>query len=328
MLSPDQIKTLLQENDFQDVKEVELVKTYNHIYRITISAEDAYLKIYTKDWYGEDVAGTAYCVDHECAAWETLSAHGLAAPQILLADTTIDNALHRPFLLTKRLQGQSLTELLIRADASEQRELLLAVGRYMAAMHQIPFSYPGYITSTTPTAPLDPTQWQHPIWTFDAFEREAQQTLASDRMSTPDAIMNAVEAFYSVHAPELKQVYAIPHFAHGDCHASQFFLYKSDSGWQVSGVVDMEVTSAGDSGNDLVKFAIEMASLLPAESRWWEPVFEGYGAEPSFNLIKLRMLAAHHGSYGWIWPGSRQDIVQHILAAENWHQLFDLEWLK
>jgi aminoglycoside phosphotransferase (APT) family kinase protein len=144
--------------------------------------------------------------------------------------------------------------------------------------------------------------------------------------------MTQIDEFYERYMPALAEAYQPPRFTHGDCHASQFFLYQADEEWRVSGVVDMEVSSGGDCGADLVKFCLEMAGTFPAATRWWDAFFEGYGGAPSLDLLKLRFLAAHHINfvcYGdQSWPGTREEIVRHILKAENWETLFDMTQIR
>lgn len=89
--------------------------------------------------------------------------------------------------------------------------------------------------------------------------------------------------------------------------------------------LDMEVASAGDAGADLVKFSLEMAARFPVASRWWQPFFRGYG-EPDFAQLRLRLLACDEPSFRCLgpdgWPGSREEILQRLLTAQDWAQLF------
>jgi hypothetical protein len=117
-----------------------------------------------------------------------------------------------------------------------------------------------------------------------------------------------------------------PRFTHGDCHAGQFFLYSEDDERHVSGFVDLEVSSAGDCVTDLLKLGIELAGHLPLGSRWWEPLFGGYGGEPDFELFRLRLLGWDeinfkcHGEDKW--PQTREEHLRQLLAARDWAELF------
>jgi Ser/Thr protein kinase RdoA (MazF antagonist) len=325
MLTHELAGQILRRIGIHDDYSLSELKQHNHVYRIETNQETFFLKTYTKDWYGGNVAGTSYCVDHEVAAWKILASSGLATPDVVLAEFSCDNEFNRPFLLTRMLQGKPLTAHLHDASQDTFRQLLTTVGEYMAAMHQIRFPYPGYITSIGLNDPLEPNSWQHPIWTIEQFERDARQTWEEDSQSIPVRLVEEAEAHFRTHISALAEDYAIPHFTHGDCHASQFFLDFDGRNWRVTGVVDMEVSSGGDCGNDLVKFGLEMAALFPAATKWWEPFFEGYGREPNFELMKLRMLAIPHFGYSYAWPGTREQIFSHVLKARDWEPLYDLK---
>ena len=126
---------------------------------------------------------------------------------------------------------------------------------------------------------------------------------------------------------ELQSSYEPPRFVHGDCHASTFFLVEAVGAWRVTGVVDMEVASAGDVGEDLMKLCIALAADLPASTRWWEALFDGYGTRPEFDLLKLRLLGSEPAEFAWTsrWPKPWEETVRHILNAGSWSELFDLE---
>jgi hypothetical protein len=92
------------------------------------------------------------------------------------------------------------------------------------------------------------------------------------------------------------------------------------------GLPTVEVASAGDAIFDLVAFALEMAAFHPISTRWWEPFFAGYSTEPDFELFRLHMLTFGEESFKCFgagrWPGTRQEILSRLLAAEKWEALF------
>jgi aminoglycoside phosphotransferase (APT) family kinase protein len=191
-------------------------------------------------------------------------------------------------------------------------------------MHAIKFPNSGYITSIGLDKAPDPNTWQHPIWTMRAFETEAQRVFSADANRVPASLLAQVRTFYERHQSDLAITYQVPHFTHGDCHASQFYLVQQAAGFTVTGVLDMEVASAGDCLNDFVKFCIEAAGLFPYETAWWDDLFTGYGHTPEFNQVKLRMLYADHHNYNFIWQGTRATILQHLYDAQSWSELFHL----
>lgn len=285
----------------------------NHVYAIHAGGRRLFLKVHTKPWYPSDPAAPVRCVEHESAAYRCLHEYGLPSVPIVHAETNCDNPIGWQYLLMEALPGRSLTDL----DATALPAALRAVGEYLGRMHMIVFERPGYIYRDGPSKPDRDDAWQHPIWTLDALNKARPRDNAE------------TEAFVHSQLPVLREAYATPRFTHGDCHAHQFFLQPVHEQWQVTGVVDLEVASAGDCGWDLVKFMIEAAVRWSPESRWWMSFLDGYGHEMSFSSVKARFLACGQENYTWLrgsrnWPSEREALGYHILNAQNWEQLFVL----
>ena len=305
---------------------VERVHAYNHVWRLEGDAGTFFLKIYTKPWYAPYGDSHAFPVTHEAGAWRCLRAHGLATPEVVVAETGTDNPLGRPFLLTRDLAGEPLIRLLRVGHAAGAP--LRAVGDYLRRMHSVTFRFPGYVSSEEgPTRPRRPGAWQHRCWTAEARERLARDTLEAEAAGLSADVRARLDRDIESMGERLRSSYEPPRFVHGDCHANAFFLVEEAGSWRVTGTVDMEVASAGDAGEDLMKLCIELATVLPASSGWWDALFEGYGAEPDFDLLKLRLLGATPADFGWTgkWPKSWEAIVRHVMGAGSWCELFDLE---
>src|ERR1044071_2802535 len=144
--------------------EVVEVTQHNHVWKLTDGEDIYFLKVYTKSWYGDNVAGTAFCVKHEQDAYAYLAADGLTTPQVVLTQFGMDNPLGRPFIVTRQLKGAPLRTRLETADESQFQTLLEKTGAYMGRMHAIQFAFPGYIVDDGPVAPPDENSWQHSSW--------------------------------------------------------------------------------------------------------------------------------------------------------------------
>src|SRR5260370_36122428 len=103
---------------------VALVNEYNHVYHIECGGEIFFLKTHTKDWDPSEAAETGYSVAHEYSAFSVLAANGLATPEVLLACRDRDNPFRRPFILTRKLRGEPLTQLLRRPDEERFSKLM------------------------------------------------------------------------------------------------------------------------------------------------------------------------------------------------------------
>ncbi|MBE1608145.1 phosphotransferase family protein [Actinopolymorpha pittospori] len=307
--------------------ELELIATGNHTWRVAAGGEIFYIKVHTKPWYGGKPDGSV--VRHEITAHRLLHEQGLPTPEVISSSFTCDNPLQWPFMLTRALDGTALTDLLPQLARDEADQVPRQVGAHLARMHSITFEHPGYLVDGPPLAPPDPNQWQHGIWRFERFLTGAISSWADvkDDLDLPTA--DALASLVAAKMADLRASYQPPRFVHGDCHANQFFLSKTDGSWRVSGVLDMEVASAGSPLSDFLKFVIEMAGRFGAGPlRWWEPVLDGYGSPVDFDLLRLGLTAAGHINYTCLgphaWPGTRAEIVRHLVRARNWSELLDL----
>jgi hypothetical protein len=107
-----------------------------------------------------------------------------------------------------------------------------------------------------------------------------------------------------------------------------FFLKTDGQRRRVTGILDMENCSAGAPLFDLTKFAIEMAANFGSRLRWWAPLFQAYGTEPDFDVFRMVLLGHAHINYVCgerVWPGTRGDILAHLLTAKTWEELFDMD---
>jgi len=303
------------------------IKIENDVYRLDCGADVFFLKIYTKPWYGSDVAHTGFNANHEACAWAILTQHQLGAPEVVYVATDGNNPIARPFLITRQVPGTPLTTLLLSTTDGQQHVLLATVGAYMRRMHSITFPFTGYLTTVNgPTTPPNPNGWQHRCWTARARQNSALAYLEQERSHLSAATYTNAYARCSHMSDQLGAAYQIPRFTHGDCHAHQFFLAEEAEQWQVAGVIDMEVASAGDCVEDLLEICIELAQTLPHETNWWEPLFAGYGGAPNFEHFRLRLLGVTFPEFGgsgqWLDGAPHELILRHVLHAVDWNMLF------
>ena len=304
-----------------------LIKQGNHVWRLVSSGDSFFLKTYTKSWYGPDAASTGFHAIHESMAWAILSRHGLPVPEVVYVSSDCNNPLARPFILTRELEGRPLTQWLGKADQEGGSELLSMVGQFLKRMHEITFEFPGYLGSLSgPTEPPNANGWQHRCWSAQVREANASSQLESTRHQLTSETYAEARQMCSQISARLASAYQPPHFTHGDCHAHQFFLIRRRSSWQVTGVVDMEVSSAGDPGEDLLKICIELAQKLDYDTFWWKSLFAGYGLVPDLEAFRLRLLGVapiEHGHAGkWIRTQDRERILKRFVHAPDWNSLF------
>ncbi|MCI0610264.1 MAG: aminoglycoside phosphotransferase family protein [Anaerolineae bacterium] len=306
---------------------VELIKHGNDVFRLVSNTESFFLKTYTKDWYGSDPASTGFQAIHENMAWTILAKHGLSVPEIVYISSDSNNPIARPFILTRELKGRPLTELMSEANREEQSALLIAIGDTIRKMHEINFAFAGYLSTLSgPMEPPDANGWQHRCWSATVRETNATNQLQADEPHLTQGTYREVKQLCAQISTYLATAYQPPRFTHGDCHAHQFFLVRQQSTWHVTGILDMEVASAGDCGEDLLKICIELAQTLDYDTFWWKSLFAGYGSIPDLEAFRLRLLGVAPIEYGnlgkWIRSGDREVVLQHFLRARDWSMLF------
>lgn len=303
------------------IAEVRLIKRFNHVWHIRTVDADYFVKAHTKDWY-DAAPASGGPVRNEVSGHRILRSAGLPTADLIRYETTRDNPLGWPFVITRELPGRTLTEVLSTGDHDQATAALAAVGRHLAGMHSLSFEHPGPLIDGPP-GPPDLDRWLHWLSRLERFLLYFFENLVDDdqiRLSTKDAATGLLARTL----PALQQSYDPPRFVHGDCHAGTFFL-TSDRGWQVAGLVDMENCSAGNPLFDFAKFMIELGGPRGSHLRWWEPLFDGYGSQPDFDVMRAILAGHAHINYTChgkdAWPGSRDDILRRILGARTWDEL-------
>jgi hypothetical protein len=314
-LPGDGVQVLASALGLGDVLSTRRLKVQNDVDRIVTTRGVFYCKTYSKPWYGEPYMDP-FPVVHEAAAYAVLRDQGLATPEVVWAATDRANPLGRPFLLLTEVPGQTLKDVL--REGREVRPLLYAAGHYLRQMHNRSFAHAGYVTSRDGSAaPPDPRKWRHRIWVVEALEVQARTRWDAAISSLGPPLHADLHSRLDRLQPVLAREYASPRMIHVDCHAHQFYFVDG----AVTGVVDMEVASAGDAMADLVKFAIEACSQFPGHA-WWEPFFAGYGGTPDFQTFQLRMLCCEYAEFACQgWEDSYAAILARLAATESWGDL-------
>lgn len=302
---------------------VQRVPSGNLVFRLSTDRGAFYVKAPTKD-LGEwsiEVEGARTKAIREAAAAECLRRRSLAAMEVLAVETGVANALGRPYLLTREVRGRPFTEVAASASASTLAEALSAVGAYLRSVHSIEFSAAGYLVSAdgpigpTPPAPVRPSH------TPEAAQAAAYQDLAKTARSLDAGLRREVARRLSSIADGLRNEFHPPHFVIGGFHPNHPYLDHEAGGWTVVGCIDLEVASGGRVLDDLVTFATGIMTRVDAEVPWWEPLFDGYGSEPSIESVRVELLASC--SYLFGEAPDLDATYRALLAAPTWSKLFN-----
>jgi hypothetical protein len=226
--------------------------------------------------------------------------------------------------MTEEVPGKVFMELLENAEPGN-RDPLRAVGSYIRRIHDITFDYPGFVDNIAgPSSALDDNGYQHDVWTAKQKQKNALAQLKQEEELLPPRLVDELYSKFSMLEQTLSHLYQPPRFVLTNAQIDHIFLVEAEGNWQVSGCIDMEAASAGNSYHDLVYLAVQIATICENNTAWWEPLFAGYGDEPDFELFQLQMLACadHNFRFGRGWSGARGEILERIASAISWHELF------
>ncbi len=315
----------------EKVSAIKFLRPHNHTWRIVAGGATYFLKAHTKDWYDANPA-SATPVRHEVTGHRTLRAAGLATAEVIAYSTDTDNPIHWPYLVTRELPGTPLADLLPMLPRTAAHTALKTAGRYLASMHQLTYDQPGYLIDGPPTQPA-PNQWLHWLSKPERFLLYLFENLTADAAEVDLATRDAAAGLVERTLPKLRPAFQPLSFVHGDCHANVFYLdHDDDTGWRVTGIIDMENCSSGSPAFDFVKLFIELAGRMHPTTSWWEPLFDGYQTEPEFDLMRVLLIGHAHINYACLgnslWPTDRQSVLRRILTARNWSELFGQEQIR
>lgn len=318
MIENSKIEKLAQKLNLGLVEKIELIKENNHVYKIWAKTGIYFLKIYTKDWYKE-AENTGEVANRESLVAKILRNNSLAGVEVVDVATKKDDLIGIPYLLTKQLEGEPLTQLLKRVNKEKQSQILFTVGQYLNRVNSIVFKSAGYIDTEEGPSHLPCYHgWRHRMWTPKA--RLTSSMVELEKADVSRELRDALIDEYQKIEKQLSNDYLPPRFIFGDCHASHFFINQNGENWEVSGFIDTEVASGGDWMEDFLKFSIEMAREMAVETEWWEPFFKGY--EKSFDLkdYKLRLLGCSQAELKWrqTW----METMELITKAKTWPEVF------
>ena len=309
-----------------DRVQVQFLRRDNHIWRIEDRGSTYFLKAHTKDWYGGSPEAAARAVVHEVTGYRLLTEAGLPSAEVAASAASCDNPLGWPHLMTRQVDGTALVDLLHRVSPTQLCAVLRVVGHHLARVHALRFDHAGYLR-TGPPRPAAPGDSVHWVSRPERFVLYLAESLVAGQDAVSLATRDRVASLLLQTLPALTAAYRQPRFVHGDCHPNTIFLTRRRGRWQVGGIVDMETCSAGCPMFDLAKLFIVLAGHLDGTSRWWEPLLDAYGPVPDFDLMRLALAGHAHRLYALgehAWPGTRQDILLHILDARDWAELLDL----
>lgn len=299
------------------------IRSGNVVIRLDTDQATFYLKAPAKDLepWDDKVEGARAKVSREAAAAECLRRRGVASMDVLAVETGEANVLGRPYLLTRRVPGRQFTEIVPRGTQAAWEEPLEAVGAYLASVHRIEFDAAGYVVSAHGPAGPTPPAPVRSAHTPEAAQDEALQDLEHLHGRVDIGLLLDLEHRFSSMADAIREEYHPPRFVIGGFHPDHPFLDRMSDGLSVVGCVDLEVASGGRTLDDLVTFSTGMMFRFDGTVPWWEPLFDGYGTEPSIESVRTALLASCTYLFGDL--AGLQATYRALIESTTWGELFN-----
>ena len=145
---------------------IDCMRSGNEVFRVTIGADAFFVKVPAKDLeaWPDPLEGVAVKVNRERSAHEFLRARAIPAVDVVGYSLARDNALRRPYLVTRRGPGQSFTAVVRETGEEPCHAPLAAVGEYLAAVHAVELDGCGFLESPAgdvAASRVDPPRGSH-----------------------------------------------------------------------------------------------------------------------------------------------------------------------
>ncbi|HWG23425.1 aminoglycoside phosphotransferase family protein [Actinospica sp.] len=246
-------------------------------------AHSVIFKVYADEW--------AWKQAKEIHVYRLLASHtALPVPSVLHHAAGAISPCGRAVTILSPLEGQPLSEASADMDdAASIPAMYREMGAALSAIHQIGQEAYGYLT----TSILDPLP-DNGSYMRHQFAKKLKEfdDLGGDRRLR-DAVARRIEQdgglFDNCKAAVL---------CHNDLHEGNVLVDHRPSGWQVSGLIDVENAIAADPLIDLAK--TDYYSLGRAEPER-AALLEGYGPLPDDSAERLDLYRLYHALELWDW---------------------------
>jgi len=301
---------------------VEPVQSGHTVFRLRTERHVYFLKTHSKDLeeFADHAAGAAQLVRREAAAYGCLRAHGIPAVEVVAAESSCDNPVGWPYLLTLELPGISLRDV-VESEHPAWWAAVEAFGRYLAAAHAIRFPRAGYLTSAEGPASDGSSLAQEVSHRAEVVLPDALRDLERARPHLSHELAAEVERRLADLPRAIAGEYVEPRFVHGNSHINHPHLLIEGERPRFTGQLDMDGASAGAPFEDLHTVTWGMMAHAPRLA-WWEPLFAGYGSVPDLDRFRLALLSACFYCFGDRNEVSLESLYRRLLTATTWHQLF------
>lgn len=196
------------------------------------------------------------------------------------------------FAVLTWLDGEPLAAVADRLSGADVDRVYEHMGRLLAAVHRITADRWGYVTTGLVDAKPSNTGYM-----VDQFARKLRRFL---ELGGDPALARAVDGHVGRHE-ELLAACRRPSLCHNDFHDGNVLVCRDESGWRVTGYVDVENAVVADPLLDLAK--TDYYSLRHNEAAR-RAFLRGYGRLPADWEPRVALYRLHHALEFWNWSAA------------------------
>ena len=273
----EQVKAIVDAHLRADIAEHRVVHHHcnTHVYVTTDRGERVVIRVCDGPWWTEEEA-KAWKFRREQIGWSFMSKlEGVSVPHVLVIDTSKAQVPY-PYLVMTHVPGQPMSEVLPELNTTDKLDLIRQLGEVVGRIHALSFD--------PESMPEEAVRWGGARESI----RENLVTLTEDGRMTPRAARR-VEELLDVYDSLLTEAEEAKVFLHGDIAFRNTHVQRSSGRWQVTGLVDGELSGFGPRGRELR--VLEPLDFRPLALPGMRAAFlDGYGPRFSRTAYKLAYL--------------------------------------
>lgn len=225
----------------------------------------------------------------EVFVYGLLEGRGLPIAQVLLAD---DSKRYVPqnFLLLTKLAGQHVHSLISELNEQDFQSIYVQIGALLRRLHDRRLAEFGYIG----VHGVGEGFGSNEAYMAHQFERKLKQF---QDLGGDEHLHGQMEQFVR-DRKELLVGCVAPVFCHNDCHEGNVLAIREESGWRVSGLLDVENALAGD---PLIDISKTYSYSSRRDDATLAALTEGYGLMRTNWREALDLYLLYHALELWDW---------------------------
>ena len=201
-----------------------------------------------------------------------------------------------PYLIVPRLPGACLSDPADRAALSDadSLEIAMAMGRTLAALQNLTRDRAGDFDPDAQALVSYPAGYAHHLRT--EIEHQAAGARASGAFGPEDD--NWLADLFAADADQPSESSPVT-FVHNDYHLGNVLLERAETGWRVSGVIDLMTCNFGDPAADLVRQSCEWLGPAPECTNAFLSAYRQAEGSADPTPARLALLVAYERLLIW-----------------------------